>query len=76
MDAVADLGTEHVLDEPVLGDPIQARERGRAHHRVEVVTVAGDLSHRPGDARLDPVLELLRGCGHPLSVARAHRYTS
>jgi hypothetical protein len=41
-----------------------------------VVTVAGDLSHRPGDARLDPVLELLRGCGHPLSVARAHRYTS
>ena len=29
VDAVAELGAEHVVDEPVLGDPRQAAERGR-----------------------------------------------
>ena len=29
VDPAADLGAEHVVDEPVLGDPGQALERGR-----------------------------------------------
>ena len=70
MDAVAELGSEHVVDEPVLGDPGQPFERGRADHGVEVMAVAGDLGHRPGNARLDPLFELLWGCGH--AVKRSH----
>ena len=75
MDAIADLGAEHVIDQSVLGDSVQAGERGCTHDRVEVVSVTGNLGHRLRDARLDPFLELLRRCGHVLSVA-THRYTS
>ena len=58
MDAVAQLGAEHVVDEPVLGDPRQAVERGRGDDRVEVVAVAADLGPRAGNPGLDPLLQL------------------
>ncbi len=64
MNTVADLGAEHVVDEPVLGASVEPGERRRTHNRVEVVTIAGNLSHRLRDARLDPFLELLRCSGH------------
>ena len=48
MDAVAELGAEDVVDEPVLGDAAEPVERRRRHHGVEMVTVAGDLGLAPG----------------------------
>ncbi|MEA2157716.1 MAG: hypothetical protein QOD66_96 [Solirubrobacteraceae bacterium] len=75
MDPVADLGAEHVVDQPVLGNPAEALKRGRRYDGVEVMAVSGNLGLGAGDAGLDPVLELLRGSGHPSSVASAGRYT-
>ena len=48
VDAVAELVAEHVIHEPVLGDPAEALERGRRDDRVEVVPVAGDLGAGAG----------------------------
>ena len=59
MDAVADLGAEHVVDEPVLGDPAQAPNAPR-DDRVEVVAVAGDFGAGAGDPGLDPCLSAPR----------------
>ena len=59
MDAVADLGAEHVVDKLVLGDAAEARERGRADDRLEVVAVADDVGAGAGDPGLDPVLQLV-----------------
>ncbi len=59
---IAHLGPKDVIYQAVLGDPRQATERRRGHHRVEVVSVAADLSVRTRDARLDPLLQLLGGC--------------
>ena len=66
MDAVAHLSAEHVVDEAVLGDPAQARERGRRDDGVEVVAVTGDLGPSPGNSRLDPLLQLLWRSRHDL----------
>ena len=37
----------------VLGDPTEARERGRADARLEVVPVTGYVGAGPGDSSLD-----------------------
>jgi len=59
MDPIAHLRAEHVVDEPVLGDPWQVPEGVGGNDRVEVVAVAGDGRVRAGNPRLDPRLELL-----------------
>jgi len=64
MNTVTELGAEHVVDEPVLGDPRHTCKRGRAHDRVEVMAVAGDAGDGARDAGLDPGLQFLWGCGH------------
>ncbi len=60
MDPVAELGSEDAVDQLVLRDPIQARERGAGHDRLEVLAVSGDVGHRPGNLSLDPALQLIR----------------
>ena len=76
MDAVANLAPEHVVHEAVLGDAVEALERGRGHDRVEVVSVATDVGTGTGNPGLDPLLKLLWGRGHTPSVAsRARSYT-
>ena len=64
MDSVANLVSEHVVDEPVLGYAGEALECRRRHHRVEVVTVSGDLGARSRNPGLDTVFKLLRRCRH------------
>ena len=59
MDAVAELGAEDVVNKLVLGDPGQAGKRGSCDHRLEVVTVAGDVGAGTGDTGLDAILELI-----------------
>jgi hypothetical protein len=54
MDAVADLGSEHVIDEPVLSQPRQARKGRRGHHGVEVMTITRNTGHGTRDPGLDP----------------------
>jgi hypothetical protein len=66
---IAHLGPKDVVYQAVLGDPRQAMERRRSHHRVEVVPVAADLSARTRNARLDPPLQFLGGSRHVPSVA-------
>ncbi len=75
MDPVTDLGAEHVIDQPVLGDPAEALEGRGRDDGVEVMAVPGNLGLGAGNPGFDPFLELLRGGGHPSSVASAHRYT-
>ena len=60
MNAVTDLCAKDVVDKPVLCDAAQARERGRAHNRLEVVPVTADDGSSARDTRLDPLLQLLR----------------
>src|SRR5215207_1719048 len=63
VDAVAELAVEDVVDEAMLGDPRESRERRGGDDRLEVVPViAGDLGSRAGDAGLDARLELFFGC--------------
>jgi len=64
VDPVSHLIAEHVVDEPVLGDPSESRECRGLDDRIEVVAVAGDL--RPGvrDAGFDPLPQLVRGHTH------------
>ncbi len=76
MDSVAQLGAEHPVNEAMLGDSIESRERRRGDDGVEMVPIACNVGLGAGDAGLDPLLQLIRGCGHPSSVARSHRYTS
>jgi len=64
VDSVANLVSEHVVDEPVLGYAGEASERRRAHHRVEVMTVSGDLGAGTRNPGLDTFLKLLRRCRH------------
>ena len=72
MDAAAQLGAEHVVDEPVLGDPTEAVERRCGDDRVEVVPVAGHVGAGAGDLGFDPFLQLLGGYdGHSSRVAGA-----
>ena len=64
MDAVADFPTEHVVDEPVLGDPAESGECRGLDDRVEVMAVAGDLRAGSGNTGFDPVPQLIRGHAH------------
>jgi hypothetical protein len=54
VNSVAQLGTEHVIDKAVLGDPGHAVKCIGGHHRVEVVTVTGHTGDGAWDPRLDP----------------------
>ena len=69
MDAVAELGTEDVVHQAMLGDPAEPAECGGSDHRLEVVAVAGDVCLGAGDARLDSLLQLLWCDAHSPSVA-------
>ena len=71
MDSVSDLGSEHVIDKAVLGQPVQAAESGRRDHGVEVVAVAGHTGHGARDRGLDPLLELLGSRRHVLKGIEA-----
>jgi len=64
MDPIADIAAEHVVNEPVLGDPADPTECRRGHDRVEVAAVAGHLGTRSRDAGLDPILQFPRGRTH------------
>ncbi len=75
MDAVAQLGAEHAVHEPVLGDSVKSLECGCRYNRIEVVPVAGDIGTGAGNAGFDPLFEFLRAYGHSPSVARSRRYT-
>jgi hypothetical protein len=66
VDPITHLGAEHVVNEPVLSDPAQTRERARGDDRVEVVPVAGDLGTGPRNPGLDPLFQLLGSCRHAL----------
>jgi iron-sulfur cluster assembly protein len=59
VDAVADLGSEDVVDESVLGETGEAREGGGLDPRLEVPAVAGDLRAGAGYAGFDPLPKLL-----------------
>ena len=54
MNAIAQLGTEDVVHEPVLSEPGQAPKCGRADDRVEVMTVAAHGGDGAGNPGLDP----------------------
>jgi len=75
MNAIAHLGSEHVVDEAMLGDASQAGERGSRDDGVEVVAVTGDLGSSARNPRLNPLLQLLRRSRHtpkpsaPTSIA-------
>jgi iron-sulfur cluster assembly protein len=59
VDAVADLGAEHVVDQSMLG---QAREAGKGRGLdtgLEVAPVPRDLRARAGYSGLDPLLQLV-----------------
>ena len=75
MDTVAELGAENVVDETVCRDPAQARERGRADDRFEVMTIPGHRRDRARNPGLDALPDLIRIDGHSSSVARCCRYT-
>lgn len=64
MDPVPHLGAEDVVDEPVLGDPAEALERGRGHDGIEMMAVAVDFGSGPWNAGFDPFLQLLGSCRH------------
>jgi hypothetical protein len=66
VDPVADLGPEHVVDEPVLGDPGKVTERRSGYDGVEMVTVPGDLGAGTRDPGFNALLELLGSCRHSL----------
>jgi iron-sulfur cluster assembly accessory protein len=64
VDRTADLGSEDIVDEPVLLDPRQSVEAVRHDLGAEVVPAACqilDLGAGAWERRLDAVLELLRG---------------
>lgn len=64
MDPVTDFRAEHVIHQPVLGNPAQAPEGRSRDDGVEVMAVPGNLGLGAGDPGFDPFLELLRGSGH------------
>jgi iron-sulfur cluster assembly protein len=64
VDTIAELGSEHVVDELVLRDPAQPLERRRADDRLEMVTVAGNFGARTWNPSLDPALQLFGGRRH------------
>ena len=64
MNSIAELGTENVVDEAVLGDAVQALERRRGHNGVEVVAVPGHDCARAGNPGFDPSLKLVWRHGH------------
>ena len=66
MDAVAQLVAEHVVHEPMLGEPRHALERGSGDDRVEMMSVAGDGRDGAGDTGFDPGFELVWSGGHVL----------
>jgi len=61
---IAHLGPKDVVYQAMLGEPRHAAEGRRDHHSVEVMSVAADLRPGTGDARLDPLLELLGSGRH------------
>ena len=64
MNPVAELGSEDVVDETVLGDAVQAAERLRGDDRIEVMAIAGHLGARAGDPGLDPLLQFFGSNAH------------
>ena len=60
MDAVAELGAEHVVNKLVLGDAAEAGERRALHKRLEVVAVATDIGASARNRGLDAILQLIR----------------
>ena len=64
MDPVPHLGAEDVVDEPVLGDPAEALERGGSDDGVEVMAVAVDFGSGTWNAGFDPFFQLLGSCRH------------
>ena len=66
MDAVADLLAEHVVHEPVLGDPAKALKRLGSYHGVEVVAVAGDRRAGARNRGLNAMPKLFGGRRHGL----------
>ncbi len=64
MDALAQFGAEHVIDEPVLGDPAEATERVSRNDSGEMVPVTGNLRVRAGNSGLDPRLQLVGSRAH------------
>ncbi len=66
MDSSTNLRSEHVVDEPVLGDPGQALESRRADRRAPVMPVSADFGTSVWNPRLDPRFKLLRGYRHAL----------
>ncbi len=77
MDPVAELGTEDVVDQLVLGDAAEAGKGWAFNHRLEVMAVAADGGSGPGDFRLDAALQFIwrNGHGEKVSAQRRRRYT-
>ena len=76
MYAIAHLGSEDVVHEPVLGEPAQALEGGCSDDRSEMLPIPGDLGAGAGDSGFDTLLELLGSRGHSPRVAiGGRRYT-
>jgi hypothetical protein len=61
---VPHLGAEDVVDEPVLGNPAEALERGCGDHGIEMMAVAVNFGVGTRNAGFDPFLQLLGSCGH------------
>jgi iron-sulfur cluster assembly protein len=59
VNAVADLGAEHVVDQSVLGQAREAGEGRGLDTGLEVAPVPGDLRARAGYSGLDPLLQLV-----------------
>ncbi len=64
MDAVAEFGAEHAVNEAVLGDPVEPLERRRRDDGVEMVPIAGYVGLGAGDAGFDPLFQFVRAYGH------------
>jgi hypothetical protein len=60
VDPVAELGTEYVINEPVLSDAGQAAEGRTFDNRFEVVPVARNVGAGPRDRSLDAIFQLVR----------------
>ena len=58
MDAVAELGAEHVVNKLVLGDAAEAGESRAFNDRVEVGPVTADGGAGAGNRCLDTILQL------------------
>ncbi len=64
MDAPAELFSEHVVHQTVLGDPAEPVEAGSRYDSVEVMAVAGNLRAGLRNPGLDASLQFLGGSIH------------